>query len=186
MKRSGLLLVLLLVLSAPALAVYSEVDLGYAGGDTHLELQFEYDGIVAFVSGESAKRNNENDIYNLMSLGLGYKVGDLTPFVASVMVSEEHYKLGLDPDKGRVIVLDAKKDDVLSVGVKYRKTLDKFLLSGQVQIFNYADYTGHYYNAECGYEFYDSRYYATVGYSQWQKDKSTKLGGLEIGARLTF
>lgn len=189
MRRSALLLGLLVLVtfSAPAKALYSEVDLGNAGGDTHLELLFRYDDVVAFISGESAKRNNENDSYHLMNLALGYQMGDFIPFIAYVRVSEEHYRLELNPiSQEWEIVLHTKNEDVLSIGVRYRKTLDKLLLSGTVNILEYGNYTGHYFNAECGHAFFDGRYYATVGYSEWKIDKSAKFGGLEIGAKLTF
>lgn len=188
MRRSALLLGLLVLVtfSVPAKALYSEVDLGNAGGDTHLELLFRYDDVVAFISGESAKRNNENDSYHLMNLALGYQMGDFIPFIAYVRVSEEHYILTFDQNNNPEIQLHTKNADVLSVGVRYRKTLDKLLLSGTVNIFEYGNYTGHYFNAECGHAFFDGRYYATVGYSEWQIDKSAKFGGLEIGAKLTF
>lgn len=184
MRRSALLLGLLVLvtLSASAKALYSEVDLGNAGGDTHLELLFRYDDVVAFISGESAKRNNENDSYHLMNLGLGYQMGDFIPFIAHIRVGEEHYQ---DLESNKTMVND-NQEDALSLGIKYRKTLDKLLLSGTVNIFEYGNYTGHYFNAECGYTFFDGRYYATVGYSEWQIDKSAKFGGLEIGAKLTF
>lgn len=189
MKKLLLALVCVVVLSGFAAAAEPTVRLHFGQfNDVSLGLKGD---IVALWNSLNGDKNGSYDVYSMKGILVGYRLGEITPFLGAMNVAEEHYKdttVIIDSKPVLVKVLDWGKEKTVAVGgVNYQVYLsDSWAVEANAMAYSYADKLKTKYDIKAKYDVWKDGNCLTIGYSKWDAGTNDKFSGLQFGIDLTF